>query len=435
MKDNFVDIPTDCPQRDERLGWTGDAEIFCRAAGYLMETAPFFKKWLRDLAVSQLPGGQVPHVVPDIMQNPDDDKAPPAAGATAWADAAVIIPWTVYTCFGDKDVLAEQYPSMKKWVEYIRGVAQDGLLFNTGFHFGDWVALDAKEGSYLGATPNDLTATAFYAYSASLLAKSAAVLGNSEDAAKYRKLREDIGEAYRKEFFTPNGRLAARTQTAHILSLVFGLTPEEHKKRTVDTLVALIAEQKNHLTTGFVGTPFVCKVLADNGRLDLAYELLLKEDFPSWLYQIVKGATTIWEHWDGLKPDGTMWSPDMNSFNHYAYGAVSDWVFSTLGGLDTDPEHPGFARSILRPCPGGGIQWAETKYESVYGPISLRWEIKDGVFGITVSIPPNTEALLTLPKATPGTLCGQNFTPAEGGAATVLGSGTYSFEYPWKDAV
>jgi alpha-L-rhamnosidase len=435
MKDNFVDIPTDCPQRDERLGWTGDAEIFCRAACYLMETAPFFKKWLRDLAISQLPGGQVPHVVPDIMKNPDNDKFPPAAGATAWADAAVIIPWTIYTYFGDKEVLAEQYPSMKKWVEYIRGAAQDGLLFNTGFHFGDWVALDAKEGSYFGATPNDLTATAFYAYSASLLAKSAEVLGYLDDAAKYRKLREDIGEAYREEFFTPNGRLAARTQTAHILSLVFDLTPEEYKKRTVDTLTALIAEQKNHLTTGFVGTPFVCKVLADNGHLDLAYELLLKEDFPSWLYQVVKGATTIWEHWDGLKPDGTMWSPNMNSFNHYAYGAVGDWVFSTLGGLDTDPENPAFARSILRPCPGGGIHWAETKYESVYGLISLRWEIKNGVFGITVTIPPNTEAVLILPKAPGGTISGVEFTPVEGGAEKVLGSGTYSFEYPWKDAI
>ncbi|MDR2110563.1 MAG: family 78 glycoside hydrolase catalytic domain, partial [Spirochaetaceae bacterium] len=203
MKDNFVDIPTDCPQRDERMGWTGDAEIFCRAACYFMETAPFFKKWLRDLSVSQLPDGQVPHVVPDVLKNiaASDDKVKQEAGACAWADAAVIIPWTVYAYFGDREILEDQYPSMKKWVEYIRGVAQDGFLFNSGFHFGDWVALDAKEGSYFGATPNDLSATAFYAYSVSLLARSAAVLGKTEDAEGYKKLREDIGEAYRKEFF------------------------------------------------------------------------------------------------------------------------------------------------------------------------------------------------------------------------------------------
>jgi alpha-L-rhamnosidase len=435
MKDNFVDIPTDCPQRDERLGWTGDAEIFCRAACYFMETAPFFKKWLRDLAAGQLPDGQVPHVVPDVLKNPaaSGGKITQSAGACAWADAAVIIPWTIYTYFGDREILEEQFPSMRKWVEYIHGVTQDGLLFNVGFHFGDWVALDAKEGSYFGATPNDLTATAFYAYSTSLLAQSAAILGKAEDAALYKKLREDIGEAYRKEFFTPSGRLAARTQTAHILSLAFDLTPDVYKQRTVDTLAALIAEQQNHLSTGFVGTPFVCRVLADNGRLDLAYELLLKEDFPSWLYQVTKGATTVWEHWDGLKPDGTMWSPDMNSFNHYAYGAVSDWVFSAVGGLDTDRERPAFARSILRPCPGGGITWAETKYESAYGPVTLRWETGGGQITVSAGIPPNAEAELTLPGALPGTIGGVDFALARGGAAALLGSGTYSFTYPWRE--
>jgi alpha-L-rhamnosidase len=400
-----------------------------------METAPFFKKWLRDLAASQLPDGQVPHVVPDVLKNiaEKDERITQEAGACAWADAAVIIPWMVYTYFGDREILEEQYPSMKKWVEYIRGVAREGLLFDVGFHFGDWVALDAKEGSYFGATPNDLTATAFYAYSTAFLAQSAAVLGKTEDAARYRKLREDIGEAYRKEFFTPSGRLAAPTQTAHILSLAFDLVPDIYRQRTVDTLIALIAEQNNHLTTGFVGTPFVCQVLADNGRLDLAYELLLKEDFPSWLYQVTKGATTVWEHWDGLKPDGTMWSPDMNSFNHYAYGAVSDWVFSTVGGLDTDRERPAFARSILHPCPGGGITWAETKYESVYGPIALRWEIKGGKITLSVTVPANTEAELTLPKAAPGNINGVDFAPAKGGASAVLGSGSYAFEYSWQE--
>jgi alpha-L-rhamnosidase len=325
---------------------------------------------------------------------------------------------------------------MKKWVEYIHGVAEKGLLWNTGFHFGDWVALDAKEGSYFGATPNDLSATAYYAYSAELLAKCAAILGRDDDARKYTKLREDIGDAYKNEFFSPNGRLAAPTQTAHILSLVFGLTPEEYRKRTVADLIALLAENNNHLTTGFLGTGFILRALQENNYLDLAYELLLKEDFPSWLYQVNRGATTIWEHWDGLKPDGTMWSPDMNSFNHCAYGAICDWVFSTLGGLDTDREKIAFARSIVHPCPGGGIAWAETTYESGYGQLGVRWEIRGGNITISVTVPPNTRSEVTLPGAEPGIINGVSFVKAEGGAAqqaasAELGSGTYSFTYPF----
>ncbi|MDR3146920.1 MAG: glycoside hydrolase family 78 protein [Treponema sp.] len=435
LKDNFVDIPSDCPQRDERLGWTGDANIFSRAACLLMETAPFFRKWLRDMVVSQFPDGRIPHVVPDVL----NDRSPAAkvtgnAGACAWADAVTGVPWTVYTYFRDREILEESYPAMKKWVEYVRSVAQDGLIFNTGFHFGDWVALDAKEGSYSGATPNDLSATVYYAYSVEILAKTAKLLGKDEDAECYGKLREAIGAAFKNEFFTPSGRLAARTQTACTLVLNFGLCPPEYKKRCLDTLVALLAENKNHLTTGFLGTPYVLKVLSENGRLDLAYELLLKDDFPSWLYQVQQGATTVWEHWDGLKPDGTMWSPNMNSFNHYAYGSVYDWVFSVLGGVDTDGERPGFTRAMLKPRPGAGIIWADTAYESVYGSVKLRWELRDGNMNMGVEIPPNTDAEIILPGAEPGIIGGVFFTAAEGGAAAILGSGRYNFEYPWREA-
>ena len=433
MKGNFVDIPTDCPQRDERLGWTGDAHIFLNAASYLMETAPFFKKWLRDLSASQLPDGQVPHVVPNVLNDiaSHDDKITGNAGAAAWADAAVGIPWLLYIFFGDKDILEEQYPSMKKWVDYIQRVARDGTLFDVGFHFGDWVALDAKEGSYFGATPNDLSATAFYAYSTDILAKTAALLGKEVDAKKYAELRREIGEAYSNEFFTPGGRLAARTQTAHILSLAFNLTPPRFRERTINTLTELIAEQNNHLTTGFLGTPYVCRVLSENGRADLAYELLLKEDFPSWLYQVTRGATTVWEHWDGLKPDGSMWSPDMNSFNHYVYGSVCDWIFRTIGGLDTDHEKVAYKRALLRPIPASrGISWAETRYESVYGLYVLRWERKDGNMRVNVSVPPNATALLTLPGAKAGTIGGVTFLETEGGAVSELGSGSYLFIYP-----
>ena len=435
MKDNFVDIPTDCPQRDERLGWTGDAHIFLRAATFFMETAPFFKKWLRDLAASQLPDGRVPHVVPDVLNGIAgiDDKITEDAGATAWADAAVGMPWIVYRYHGDRGILEEQYPSMKRWVDYIRSVARDGTIFNVGFHFGDWVALDAEEGSYFGATPNELSATAFYAYSADILAKTAALLGKTADAEQYAALRKNIADAYQKEFFTPEGRLTAPTQTAHILSLAFDLTPPEFKEKTVNALAELIAARDNHLSTGFLGTPYVCQVLADNGRLDLAYEVLLKEDFPSWLYQVTKGATTIWEHWDGLKPDGTMWSPDMNSFNHYAYGSVCDFIFSALGGIDADTEKPGYKRAILKPRPmPDRISFAETSYESVYGLFKLRWEFRDGTMHIDVTVPPNTGAELTLPSAGSGTIGGKIFTPVEGGAVCELGSGVYSFVYPYQ---
>jgi alpha-L-rhamnosidase len=318
---------------------------------------------------------------------------------------------------------------MKKWVEYIRGAAQDGVLFNTGFHFGDWVALDAKEGSCFGATPNDLSATAFYAYSADLLAQSAAVLGKVDEAAEYRELHKKIVEAFGREFFTPTGRIAARTQTACILALQFGLCPAHAKRRTLDAYVELLKENGSHLTTGFLGTPFACRVLSDNGRLDLAYELLFKTDFPSWLYQVTKGATTIWEHWDGLKPDGTMWSAGMNSFNHYAYGAVYDWIFSTAGGIDADWNVPGCKRILIRPQPGGPLSWAETSYESPYGTVSLRWEKTGAALKVDVTVPPNASAMTILPDARAGTIGGVVFAAGEKGAWAEIGSGSYSFRY------
>lgn len=433
MRDNFVDIPTDCPQRDERLGWTGDAHVFMSAANYLMETAPFFKKWLRDLAIAQLKDGRVPHVVPDVLNDKvdrSDENAQSESAATGWADVAVGAPWSLYSAFADKGILEEQYPSMKKWVDYIYKVSQEGTLFNVGFHFGDWVALDASEGSSFGATPTDLCATAFYANSADILSKAAAVLGKKDDAEKYADLRKKIGQAYRDEFFSPNGRLVARTQTAHILSLAFNLSPAEFKERTVRTLVELIGEKGNHLTTGFLGTPFVLQVLTDNGHADLAYELMLKEDFPSWLYQVNKGATTIWEHWDGIKPDGSMWSPGMNSFNHYAYGSVCDWVFRVVGGIDTDRGKVGYRHILLKPvfaCTQ--ITWAKTSYESVYGNVALSWEKKDGSVTVNVTVPPNTSATLTLPGAKSGVINGVNFTAAANDAVCELGSGSYSFVY------
>ncbi len=401
-KGNAVDIPTDCPQRDERLGWTGDAQVFIGTAAYLYGVAPFFRKWLRDLKADQIADGGVPFVIPDILTPIAhlEEKLKESHSSTGWGDAAVVCPWMVYARYGDAEVLADQYDSMKAWVEYIRRRARDGKIWDNGFHFGDWVALDAKEGSYFGATPNDLTATAYYAYSTQLLALSAEVLGKKKEAAAYRKLYREIVAAFREEFFTPSGRLAARTQTSYILVLVLDLVSDKHRARAVTDLVSLLDETGGHMTTGFLGTPWICRALSENGRLDYAYSLLLKEDYPSWLYQVTRGATTVWEHLDGLKPDGTMWSADMNSFNHYAYGAVGEWMYKNIGGLSVEETAitggAGFKSVTFRPQPGGGITSSRIAYRSAYGTHSMDWKLEDGKLSATISVPPNTTATVIL---------------------------------------
>lgn len=407
QKGNYVDIPTDCPQRDERLGWTGDCQVFVRTACFNMDVLSFFKKWLLTLKDDQLANGGVPHVIPQVLK-PDDHSA------TGWADAAVICPWTIYLCYGDKSILEEQYESMTAWVEYIRSHAQGGLIWNSGFHFGDWLALDAKEGSYLGATPNDLVATAFYAYSAGLLAKTAGILGKDEDQKNYSLLHDDIVKAFREEFYTSTGRLASHTQTAHVLALIFGLTDEKDRQRTAATLVKYLEENNWHLTTGFLGTPYLCHALSRAGYLKEAYKLLLQTDYPSWLYPVTKGATTMWEHWDGLKPDGSFWSPDMNSFNHYAYGAIGDWLYQVAAGIDIDEERPGYKHIIFRPQPSEKLQWVKASYQSLYGKIALSWSLDEqGILVIEAVVPPNTTATLYLP--------GNDKEPVE------LGSGQHTF--------
>lgn len=400
MKSNFLDIPTDCPQRDERLGWTGDAQIFCRTASYLMNTDAFFRKWLGDMAADQTPEGGVPHVVPDILTNKTDGDWLVEEGsdsAAAWADAAVIIPWTLYLMYGDTQVIRDQYDSMKAWIDFMHSHAENGT-WSYRRQFGDWVALDAEEGSYFGATPNELVCAAYYAHSTRLFAKMAEVIGNAEDADKYGRLHEQIKSDYQK-FFMKDGHMAAYTQTAQIISLYFELVPEKYKENVIRDLLKLLKEHDGHLVTGFVGTPYFCHALSMSGHTKEAYELLLKDDFPSWLYQVKMGATTVWEHWDGIKPDGTMWSPDMNSFNHYAYGAVGEWLYRVAAGIEVKEEGAGFRKFILQPHPGGGFSYAEGTYESIYGTIKSRWETEGEVITIRVQIPCNTTALLRLDSA------------------------------------
>lgn len=388
QRGNFVDVPTDCPQRDERLGWTGDAQVFIGTALYNFNGGPFFTKWLRDLKAEQYPDGGVPFVIPDIRGD---------ANSAAWSDAATICPWALYRYYGDERLLAEQYDSMKKWVEYIRAQGDDEYLWNTGFHYGDWLGLDAKEGSYVGATPRELIATAFYAHSARIVRDAAKVLGYEEDAKRYEQLHRNVVQAFREEFITPAGRIAAPTQTAHVLALMFDLVDDETRPRVAQDLNDLIVDSNFHLTTGFVGTPYICFALSDNGYHDTALKLLLQDSYPGWLYSVSKGATTIWEHWDSIKPDGSFWSDDMNSFNHYAYGAIGEWLYKRLAGLDLDDATPGFKRIRIEPLLADPyMTYARTAHDSMYGRIEAGWDMIEDQVSVHAVIPPNTTADVVL---------------------------------------
>ncbi|MGF7030759.1 alpha-L-rhamnosidase [Paenibacillus mucilaginosus] len=436
QRGNFLDVPTDCPQRDERLGWTGDAQVFIGTALFNYQGGPFFTKWLRDLKAEQLPDGGVPFVIPDVVGG---------ASSAAWGDAAVICPWTVYRYYDDRRLLAEQYDSMQAWVEYIRAQGENEYLWNTGFHFGDWLALDAKENSYIGATPKELVATAYYAHSTRLLRDSATVLGYEDDARRYGELHQGIVRAFREEFVTATGRIASPTQTAHVLALMFDLVDDRVKPRVAKDLNDLIAENGYHLSTGFVGTPYLCFALSNSGYHDTAVKLLLQESYPGWLYSVSKGATTIWEHWDSIKPDGSFWSDDMNSFNHYAYGAIGEWMYRRVAGLDMDDAVPAYKRVRIEPLFGGRkLTHARAAHRSLYGRVETGWRMDGEEIEVHVEIPANTTAEVVLKGASLAALKegGADTAASEGvesavgteqGARLVVGSGTYRFRYRAAD--
>ncbi|WP_419872489.1 family 78 glycoside hydrolase catalytic domain [Candidatus Pristimantibacillus sp. PTI5] len=433
QRGNFLDVPTDCPQRDERLGWTGDAQVFAGTALFNYNGGPFFTKWLRDLKADQLADGQVPFVVPNIIQG---------YSSAAWGDAATVIPWAMYTSLADKQILAEQYDSMKGWVDFIRSQGDTEHIWDTGFHFGDWLALDAKEGSYMGATPNHMVTAAYFALSTRIIRDAAKVLGIEEDAAYYGELAERIAAAYRDEFITPNGRVAARTQTAHVLALVFDLAESKDRARIALDLNEMIVENNYHLTTGFVGTPYLCFALSDNGYHETAVKLLLQKTYPSWLYSVSKGATTIWEHWDGIKPDGSFWSDDMNSFNHYAYGAVGEWMYRKIAGLSPDAEQPGYKKVRIEPdFTGGRLSHAQASYESMYGTVEAGWTFHDGQIRVEAVVPANAAASILLRGAHADEIKGSikdegilSITQEAEGVRVETGSGRYVFTYARTDS-
>lgn len=388
LKGNFLDVPTDCPQRDERLGWTGDAQVFAPTACFNVDAAGFYRKWLKDMALDQGEDGAIADVIPNILGK---------GGRTGWADAGVVIPWVVYLNYGDVKVLENQYESMKKWIGFMEMSAGDDYIWKENWHYGDWLSFDDSKSNYMGAyTTTDLIATAYYSYSSSIVAKVAAVLGNDEDLKYYKALSEKVKKAYNEEFVTPNGRLVAHTQTAYTLALAFDLLDEEQAQKAGAHLAGDV-ESFGHITTGFLGTPLISLTLTDIDRNDLAYQLLNRKEYPSWLYPVTMGATTIWERWDGQKPDSTFQDAGMNSFNHYAYGAIGKWLYQVVAGIGIDENSPGYKNVIIKPRPGGGLTSAKATHESLYGTIVSGWEIEGEIMTMDVEIPVNTSATITIP--------------------------------------
>ena len=438
QKGNFLDVPTDCPQRDERLGWTGDAQVFSRTATFNMGVNNFFDKWMKDVAADQFPDGRVPHVIPNVL-------GPDAGGSAGWSDVATIIPWNIYLAYGDKNILEQQYSSMKAWVEYMHNKSVNDL-WNTGFHFGDWLfyrPADDNDGR-AAVTDKYLIAQCFYAHSTQLLINAARVLGKTEDVESYSTLLQKIKDAFLKEYMTPNGRLVSGTQTAYVLALNFDMLPEALRAQAANRLAENIKSYGNHLTTGFLGTPYLCHVLTRFGYDDVAYKLLLQDTYPSWLYPVKMGATTIWERWDGEKPDSTFETPSMNSFNHYSYGAIGDWMYRKMVGLDTYEDGPGYKHIKIQPHIGGGFTFASASLQTYYGKLSNSWKVEGDKILMDVEIPVNTTATVYIPAKNAdavkesGKILSQangiKIKETEGGYVVLeLGSGVYHFEVQNSD--
>jgi alpha-L-rhamnosidase len=451
QKGNFLDVPTDCPQRDERLGWTGDIQVFVRTAAFNMNVASFMTKWAIDVEDAQSEKGAVPAVVPGVISLTD--------GGPAWADAAVICPWTMYLCYGDTDILEKNYTTMTRYMNFVKQESPNHIRcaddYKGWMGFGDWLSINAD-------TPRDLIGTAFLAYDANLMAKIASVLGQTKDAATYQKLFEDSRAAFQKRFlkgskakiskaakkrlemsqaenisrgnlevvdYGPiqsevfNTDLFTPSQTAYVLALHFDLLPENLRSIAAKELVADIKRRDMHLSTGFVGAPYLPHVLSNHGQLGAAYALLHQKTWPSWLYSVTQGATTIWERWDGWTPERGFQSAEMNSFNHYAYGSIGAWLYQTITGIDIDPNQPGYKHSILRPQPHDSLKYASAKLKTSYGNLESSWKMNKGKFEWKVVVPPNTTATAHLPFKGKMTLNGKRVE----GMTHTLAAGEYQF--------
>ncbi|MFL5588919.1 MAG: family 78 glycoside hydrolase catalytic domain, partial [Ktedonobacteraceae bacterium] len=411
MRGNFLDVPTDCPQRDERLGWTGDIQVFAPVACYLYDSAGFLTSWLADLAAEQAAAGSVvPLVVPNVLPMLPIPTA-------AWGDAAVIVPWVLYQRYGDVGILAERFESMRAWVDLVTDLAGEERLWDKGFQLGDWLDPSAppdKPGD--ASTDPHVVATAYFARSAELLGQAAGVLGRTEDEVRYLRLSAEVRDAFNVEYVTTAGRVLSDSETAYALALQFGLLKNaEQRRHAGKRLVALVRQSGYHISTGFVGTPLICDALCSTGEIDAAFHLLTQRECPSWLYPVTMGATTIWERWNSLLPDGSVNPGEMTSFNHYALGAVADWLHRTVGGLA--PAAPGYRHLDVRPHPGRGLTSARARHLTPYGLAECAWTIEAEQIEVKVVVPLNATASVTLP--------GSDATPIE------VSSGTHRWSYPY----
>ena len=383
QKGNYLDIPTDCPQRDERYGWTGDAQMFCRSATLLYDVRQFFRKWLADVRAAQHENGWIPEVVPAVTAY--------KPGCGAWSDAVTIIPWQLYQTYGELSFLAEMYETMEKWIRYVASISTTENLWTGCWTYGDWLALDVPEDyqpsdiedSKRGYSSDDLICSAFYANSVDIVIRAGRLLGR--DVSEYEALYERIVGAYRERF---GGRL--RTQTEKLLTLHFNLA--EDPQALADSLAEQVRASGMKLQTGMVGTPYLLHELSRYGHADIAWSLLLRREYPGWLYPISKGATTMWEHWDGIKPDGSFWSDDMNSYNHYAYGSVADWVFGVACGIQ--PAEPGYARARIAPQPDPRLNSLCAVLDTVHGRIRSAWKHTEQGIRYEIDTPVPTEIIL-----------------------------------------
>jgi alpha-L-rhamnosidase len=426
---NFISVPTDCPQRDERLGWMGDAQIFARTSAYNMDVAPFFTKWMIDINDAQSKEGAFADFSPRV----NDEQNRVFEGVAGWGDAGVIIPWTMYLMYGDTRVIKNHYEAMVNWLDYIHKDNPNFLRKNRlNNNYGDWLSIKAN-------TPKDLLATAYWAYDADLLSKMAKVIGKEKDAAKFSELFQKIKTAFQKEYITPNGRIQGDTQTGYVLALYMNLFPENLRTNAVEFLIEDIKEKGWHLSTGFIGVRHLNLILSQMGFNQVGYQLLLQDTFPSWFYPIKNGATTIWERWDGWTEEKGFQDPGMNSFNHYSLGSIGEWLYSHVAGINCDPEQPGFKHIIIRPYPGKGLDFANAEYNSIHGKIKSDWKLDGNQLKLNVTIPANTKATVFLPsdKDSPISESGKRIEDVDGVelvkrtsqvAVLTIGSGSYSFQ-------
>lgn len=452
QKSNLLSIPMDCPQR-ERAGWTGDIQVFAPTAAFNMDVLVFLTRWLRNLALEQLPNGEVPNGVPYHKSFRHIDHTLMGKDSSAgWGDAVIIVPWALYQAYGDPQVLEAFYDSMVRWIDYVRRTAENELpdnfeqmdearkerqkyLWNTGYHFGDWLMPSASSPTESALLTKEVAATAFYAYSAALLSDIADILGKQADAESYSDLSRKVRHAFAEEYLNRDGTLTAHFQGAYVLALQFELVPKEALSRAAEQLVRLIEGNGCRLDTGFVSVPFLLDVLCRHGHRDLAYKLLYQTECPSWLYEVERGATTIWETWDAIKPDGTVSSM---SFNHYAFGCVGDWLYRELAGLGK--EQAGYKRIRIQPAVDCGLSYARGQYESRYGTVVSAWSKEGRQITVEAVIPPNTTGTVVLPNAVieqvkesgmplEEALGILSYERIDAGVSVRLGSGSYRFTY------